>query len=138
MISNNIYFFIRIMSPIAAFFGRAPSTWNPKTRLFAPSPHSRRCTRYNCLLIFSWVIFSIFQLIRFYKTGDVWKINFVAISSILACIISLEAFAIMTFNEHEGRTMANTILLYLPQVNGISKKNTLEKFQPQQSYITPD
>lgn len=125
MISNNIYFFMSITSPIVACFGCAPSTWSPKTRLIIHSPHGLRWTRLNSLLIFSWVIFSIIQLIRFYNIGDMYQFNFVAIPSILA-VISLEAFAIMTFNDREGRTMANAILIYLRHVNGNSKKKTFK------------
>lgn len=126
MLSERFYRGISLLLPLMNKLGVFRLTWDPQTQLFRSPSNSSGCSslnkafrkrqRFNEFLIFTWLIFAIVQLIRFYKLKEFNNFYFI-VSFLSTGSLSMGTWLMCTRFLDNCCSTFNGIILYLRGIN---------------------
>lgn len=122
MLSDRLYRFVGIIVPIYAYFGICKYTYNPKLRLFTPVEESKRNTAFiilNTTLTFTWLVFHVFQIGRFYYEHNLNNLVFM-VACIIAIFLAILCSLFTVWWAKDFYFTINSALVFLRNMNGKS------------------
>lgn len=116
MLSNRFYNIIFSPFKVLAYFGLASMTFSLNSKLFEKSPRGLTLLKLHFLPSIAWVIFTFYQSIRFYGSGELDSLNLNVICTLMG-LFSLEYLLVSIHFSDQIISVLNTTLIFLRKMN---------------------